>query len=86
MFGGQKRKPFTWGEIPPKWFMKEIAKAFHLMGQNHEAIHAVDVSDEWTVIISICPRDQADALGQEFAASFERRFPIIPDPVKGTES
>jgi hypothetical protein len=75
LFGDQKGKPFRWGETPPKWFMKEIAKSFQLMGQNREMIHAVDISEKWTIFITICPRDQSQALGVEMAEVAKRRFP-----------
>jgi hypothetical protein len=55
--------------------MKHIAEAFRLMGQNREMVHALDVSERWTVIISIAPRDQAEAIGVEIGEVFKKRFP-----------
>lgn len=75
MFGNSNNKPFIWGDTPPKWFMKHIAEAFRLMGAHHEMVHAVDISDKWTVMLAIMPRDQSDALGVEVAEVFKRRFP-----------
>lgn len=71
---GSASKPFVWGQTPPKWFMKHIAEAFRLMGQNREMVHAVDVSEQWTVIICIAPRSLSHALGVEVGEVFKRRF------------
>ena len=74
MFTG-KGKPFRWGDTPPKWFMKEIAEGFRLMGTNMEMVHAIDVSPQFTVMLAIMPKDHSDALCTEVAELFKRRFP-----------
>lgn len=67
-------KAFRWGERPPKWFMKEVAKAFELMGKNREAAHTFDLANDWSVVFLMVNTSKAPELMNHIQAWYAKTF------------
>lgn len=63
--------PFKWGDTPPDWFMREIAKALRLMGANGEVVHGFDTK-EFTFIQVVCPVSKSGELAQAVGEAYLR--------------
>jgi hypothetical protein len=58
------QQSFVWGQKPPKWFMREVSRAFEYMGKNREAAHIFDCSDRWSVVLLMVERTKAPELAE----------------------
>lgn len=71
LFGAQ---PFVWGQKPPKWFMREVARAFEYMGKNREAAHIFELGADWSVVFLMVNTSKAPELSEHVRKWYMQTF------------